>query len=159
MISPGCSFTFAGLKQTLRAIDGDIELRKAVKLKRNYRMNKGTLEMANAIINVIKKNFPDAIESFQEEEAMKDLGLNVALLDWKEAINIESRPSFGVHQAIVYASDNSLDAVNETMNQWLNQHPFILSSLDSKGMWEEEFKSSEFANLISNFFCLLPTRS
>lgn len=47
MISPGCSFKFKGMKQTLLAIRDDITLRKEVKLKRNYRMNRGTLEMAN----------------------------------------------------------------------------------------------------------------
>lgn len=77
MISPGCSFTFNGFKDTLREIRQEVELGKVVRLKRNYRMNRGTLEMANAILKVVKQNFPNAIESYQEEEAMKDLGLKV----------------------------------------------------------------------------------
>lgn len=81
LISPGCSFTFKGFKETILSIRGDVKLRKVVRLKRNYRMNRGTLECANAIIKVIKQNFPKAIESYQEEEAMKDLGLKVKWLD------------------------------------------------------------------------------
>jgi hypothetical protein len=96
-------------------------------------MNRGTLEMANAVILLIKQHFPKAIESYQKEEAVKDLGLKVALLDWEKAIGAEN-PSFGVEQAIIYGSDIDLEAVHDSMNEWLNNHPFILSSLDSKGM-------------------------
>lgn len=98
-------------------------------------MNRGTLEMANAVIKVIKSYFPGAIESYQKEEAMKDLGLKVALLDWEKALAAEKKPSFGLDQAIIYASDVDLDAVQNSMEEWPeNEHPFILSSLDSKGM-------------------------
>jgi hypothetical protein len=81
---------------------------------------------------VIKRNFPKAIESYQEEEAMKDLGLNVVLLDWNRALAAQN-PAFGPHQAVVFSSDRNLEAINESMNIWLNNHPFVLSSLDSKG--------------------------
>lgn len=81
---------------------------------------------------MIKRNFPKAIESYQEEEAMKDLGLNVVLLDWNRALAAKD-PAFGPQQAVVYSSDRNLEAINESMNRWLNNHPFILSSLDSKG--------------------------
>jgi len=135
------------MKQTLLAIRDDIELRKEVKLKRNYRMNRGTLEMANAIIGVIKHNFPKAIESYVKEEPMKDLGLKVALLYWDEAE--AETASFGLQQAVVYSSDSNPDAVNESMNYWLSNHPFILSSLDSKGTtWKK-------GNLTSTLLCLL----
>ena len=132
MISPGCSFRFSGMKQTLLAIRNDITLRKVEQLKRNYRMNKGTLEVVNAILQVIKQNFPGAVEYVAPEEAMKDLGLKVAMLDWDKAI--KEKASFGVQQAVVYSSDSSQEAVAESMSKWLNDHPFILSSLDSKGM-------------------------
>lgn len=98
-------------------------------------MNRGTLEMANALITLIKLHFPGAIESYQKEEAMKDLGLKVALLDWEKAITAEKRPSFGLEQAVIYAGDTDLGAVQKSMEKWPeNEHPFILSSLDSKGM-------------------------
>jgi superfamily I DNA/RNA helicase len=89
MISPGCSFTFAGLTQTLRSIRKDVVLRKVEQLRRNYRMTKGVLEVGNAILQALKTHFPGAIESPQPEIAMKDLGLKVALISWEDG-KIES---------------------------------------------------------------------
>ena len=38
MISPGCSFKFDGLKNTLLKVNPTLQLRKVEQLKRNYRM-------------------------------------------------------------------------------------------------------------------------
>ena len=46
MISPGCSFTFDGMKQTLRSLREDVELQKVEQLKKNYRMTKSVLEVS-----------------------------------------------------------------------------------------------------------------
>lgn len=77
MISPGCSFKFAGLQQTLRAVGGPgVSLNNKVeKLRRNYRMTKSVLDLGNAILLSLKKEFPDQIEYAKPEVPMKDLGL------------------------------------------------------------------------------------
>jgi superfamily I DNA/RNA helicase len=57
MISPGCSFTFDGLKQTLLAVTPGIEskLRHVHHLIVNYRTTKDILVMANTILDLAKK--------------------------------------------------------------------------------------------------------
>lgn len=115
MISPGCSFTFDGMKQVLRAIDQETQLSKVVKrLTRNYRTTRGVLEVGNAILQLLKQHFPSAIDSIKPREvAMKDLGLRVVLCDWDNAT--KEHVSFGVQQAVVLSSPK-----NET--RWTRQH-------------------------------------
>jgi hypothetical protein len=143
MISPGCSFTFDGMKQTLLAIREDVKLRKVEQLKKNYRMTKGVLDVGNAILRLLKRHFPHAIEYAQPEVAMKDLGLSVVLVDWEEAF--KQKASFGTQQAIIYsggieisgnrvAASNSSHRVAERISNWLGNHPFILTALDAKGL-------------------------
>lgn len=62
MISPGCSFKFGGLKQVLLSIKPDIELKKVEQLKKNYRMTKGVLDVGNAILQSLKRQFPGQVE-------------------------------------------------------------------------------------------------
>jgi hypothetical protein len=151
MISPGCSFSFDGMKQTLREIQsGSIVLRKVQQLRRNYRMTKGVLEVGNAILRVLKKNFPQAIEYAQPEIAMKDLGLDVKLVDWDAAFR--QKVSFGTQQALIYSTGTGRNCqvgtvdtgdrqeligpvgVLSRIKTWLGDHPFVLTSLDSKGL-------------------------
>eukprot|EP00977_Amphora_coffeiformis_P013898 scaffold3784_cov174-Amphora_coffeaeformis.AAC.3 len=133
MISPGCSFTFDGMKQVLRAIDRETELHKVVKLQRNYRMTKGVLEVGNAVLALLKKYFPSAIDSIEPKEiAMKDLGLRVVLCDWDNAMN--EPVSFGVQQAVVLSSPRNETRLTSSIADWLRNHPFILTALDSKGL-------------------------
>jgi superfamily I DNA/RNA helicase len=84
MISPGCSFTFAGLKQTLLAVKEGIEesLSRVHHLLVNYRTTKDVLDVGNQILCVAKNFFPGAIEFAHPEVAVKDLGLKVVLCDW-----------------------------------------------------------------------------
>lgn len=164
MIGDGTSFTFDGMKQTLRAVREGIALRKVQHLTRNYRMSKGVLEVGNAILGLLKKHFPHAIEYAPPEIAMKDLGLPVVLLDWDKAT--QSKVSFGVNQAVIYATPN--DGVAETISSWIGDHPFILSSLEAKGLefedvvvhafdyprkaWNLESKSFESLRLLKELY-------
>ena len=49
MISPGCAFTFTGLKEVLLEVRPGIEsnLKKPVKLGRNYRVTEDVLKVSN----------------------------------------------------------------------------------------------------------------
>lgn len=134
MISPGCSFRFAGLQQTLVALKPDVSLRKVEQLKRNYRMTRTVLELGNSLLRVLKKNFPAQIEYAQPEVAMKDLGLRVFLVKWGDALQIKAQ--LGLQQAIVYSSsgDERESGLTEKLNSWTNQHPLILSVLEAKGL-------------------------
>ena len=58
----------------------------------------------------------------------------VRICQWQEALNLEKQPRFGLNQALIYSSTNNPNEVDLEMNQWLNDHPFILTSLDSKGL-------------------------
>ena len=49
-------------------------------------------------------------------------------------MNLEKRPRFGPNQALIYSSTSNLDGVALAMNDWLNEHPFIMTSLDAKGL-------------------------
>jgi tetratricopeptide (TPR) repeat protein len=133
MISPGCSFTFDGLKQTLLSVAPGIEskLKEVHHLVINYRTTKDILVMANAILDRAKQAFPGAIEYALPETAVKDLGLRVVTCSWKDAM--QTSVKFGQNQVYIYSPSDS-DVLPEEARQWLNGHPFILSSLDSKGL-------------------------
>jgi superfamily I DNA/RNA helicase len=86
MISPGCSFTFDGLKQTLLSLQKGIEhqLSDAVHhLVVNYRTTRDVLQLGNAILAVARREFPNAIGFAPPEISKKDLGIKVLLCDWK----------------------------------------------------------------------------
>ena len=74
---------------------------------------------------------PDAIEYARPETAIKDLGIKVLLCHWEDAIQFNV--NFGVSQALIY---NGVDEpkVESEMSRWLNDHPFILTPLESKGL-------------------------
>jgi ATP-dependent exoDNAse (exonuclease V) beta subunit len=135
MISPGCSFKFAGLKQTLLSIQPGIEskLKKVDHLLVNYRTTKHILDVGNAILSIAKEYFPGAIEFARKERAVHDFGLPVVTCDWDEAM--ATLPSFGKDQALVYSfSKKEEQSSIIALQNWLGRHPFILSVLDSKGL-------------------------
>eukprot|EP00586_Coscinodiscus_wailesii_P010917 CAMPEP_0172513854 /NCGR_PEP_ID=MMETSP1066-20121228/255989_1 /TAXON_ID=671091 /ORGANISM="Coscinodiscus wailesii, Strain CCMP2513" /LENGTH=268 /DNA_ID=CAMNT_0013294293 /DNA_START=71 /DNA_END=874 /DNA_ORIENTATION=- len=132
MITPGCSFKFDGLKQTLLAIRPDVKLRKVEQLRKNYRMTKGTLQVGNALIRCLKKYFPHAIEYTKPETAMVDIGLRAIILDWDMAMKTKAK--FGVQQAVIFSSDVDESALFQSITKWIGDHPFVLSSLESKGL-------------------------
>jgi hypothetical protein len=133
MISPGCSFTFDGLKQTLLALEDGIEkkIKQVEHLLVNYRTTKDILMLGNEILSTVKAFFPGAIDFARPERARKDLGLKVAVCSWKRAF--EARAKFGDKQAFIYSTNNPNDILSDA-KEWLDNHPFILSSLDSKGL-------------------------
>jgi len=133
MISPGCSFTFDGLKQTLLNIESGIEkkLKNVQHLLINYRTTKDILALANAIVGKAREFFPGTIDFAQPEKTRKDLGLKVVLCNWKDAFN--SAAKFGENQAFVYSPVSS-EGIAVEAGEWLNNHPFILTSLESKGL-------------------------
>mmetsp|Transcript_20346 Transcript_20346/g.58415 ORF Transcript_20346/g.58415 Transcript_20346/m.58415 type:complete len:2357 (+) Transcript_20346:2738-9808(+) len=138
MISPGCSFKFSGLKQVLLSIQSGIEsdIKQVSHLLLNYRTTKHILQVGNAILSLAKKNHPGAIEFAGEERAVNDYGISVILCDWARAL--QTVPSFGEGQALIYSTGISAsNDEGETVSKfktWLNDHPFILSALDSKGL-------------------------
>lgn len=133
MISPGCSFHFDGLKQTLLSVRSGIEasLSSVSQLLVNYRTTKDVLDLANKVLGVARDTFPDSIPFARTEVANKDLGLRVVLCDWDVACreNID----LGTNQACVFSSANPAMLEKEAKN-WLGSQPFIMSSLDSKGL-------------------------
>ena len=133
MISPGCSFTFDGLKQVLLAIQPGLEPRlKSVKqLVINYRTTKDVLDLANAVLRIIQREFPGSIYFGQPETATKDLGTKVVLCDWSTAQ--AEKLTLGHNQALIYSCESNVD-FEKKMKEWLGTHPFILSTLDSKGL-------------------------
>ena len=156
MISPGCSFTFDGMKQTIRAIREDVKLRKVEQLKRNYRMTKGVLDVANDVLKKLKQYYPGAIESAKPEISMKDLGLRVVLLDWKENLSFSEPVRFGAQQAMIYSSPTGQrqSQLEKSLQAWLGNHPFILTSLESKGTWpcfKHRVSNLNVSNMISVF--------
>ena len=129
MISSGCSFSFAGLKETLSTIRPDVQLKDVDHLLVNYRTTKDVLELANAILSTAKRDFLGAIGFAQPEIAQKDLGHKVVLGTWDEAFS-EPR-KLGVNQAVIYSGKEELE---HKLMDWTSNHPFVLSSLDSKGL-------------------------
>jgi len=58
----------------------------------------------------------------------------VRVTHWQEAMQLKKPPRFGPNQALIYSSTGDPGGVASEMNKWLNSHPFILTSLDSKGL-------------------------
>lgn len=132
MISPGCSFKFVGLKETLIEINPQIQIRKVEHLKRNYRMTKAVLEVANAVLNKAKQHFPGQIEHAEPEIPMKDFGFKVSLASWSDAV--AGKVSFGTQQAIVYAGEENESDLFKKLDSWTGKHPLIFSVLEAKGL-------------------------
>ena len=110
MITPGCSYTFDGMKQTMLAVNSQVKMQKVRHLTRNYRMSKDVLDVGNAILGLLKTRYPHAIEYAPPEIAMKDLGFRVVLLDFGKAkqytnetaeVQAKKKLSFGTKQAVV----------------------------------------------------------
>lgn len=135
MVSPGSSFKFAGLKQTLLSLNPGIEtqLKDVAHLLVNYRTTVDVLELGNSILSKAKQFFPGAIEFAKKEKAVNDFGLKVIVMNW-EAATDETNPSFGKDQALIYSFDRDEEQNLSTIRKWLGDHPFILSVLDSKGL-------------------------
>lgn len=134
MISPGCSFKFAGLQQTLIAVKPDVALRKVEQLKRNYRMTRSVLDLGNSILKSLKSKFPGQIEYAQPEVAMKDLGLRVYIVKWNDALLIEA--NLDLQQAVIYSgsSDERESSLAGDLVRWTGNHPLIIPVLDAKGL-------------------------
>jgi tetratricopeptide (TPR) repeat protein len=133
MISPGCSFTFDGLKQTLLKLEGGIEekIKQVEHLLVNYRTTKDILALGNAILAKARHYFPSVIDFAKPETARKDLGLKVVVCNWKAALRTQTK--FGENQAFIYSTSCANEIILQA-NTWLNGHPFVLSSLESKGL-------------------------
>ena len=120
MITPGCAFTFDGMKQTLRAVDENITLHKVASLLKVSEVQRdvsglivvsaicpelpGVLEVANAILTKLKAHYPEVIDYVEKETAVKGLNLPVVLLEWAKAKTYDGRLKLGVNQAVVYTS-------------------------------------------------------
>ena len=63
MISPGCAFSFDGLKQVMRSVTPGIDqhLKGCANLLVNYRTTKDILEVGNQVLRTARSTFPDAI--------------------------------------------------------------------------------------------------
>lgn len=133
MISPGCSFSFDGLKQTLLTVRSGIEakLSNISNLLRNYRTSKEVLHFGNEVLSIGKKSFPGAIPFAKKEIAMKDLGLKVVLCDWKKAFSVKVK--LGANQALIYSCSDP-ESFEVKAVTWIGKHPFTLTSLESKGL-------------------------
>ena len=134
MISSGCSFTFDGLKETLLALEEGIEsrLKKVDHLLVNYRTTRDILTLGNKILATARICFPGAIDFAKPERARKDLGLKVTICGWNAAFGTKAK--FGEDQAFIYSSTSDTSGLVSTAKEWLDNHPFILSSLESKGL-------------------------
>jgi len=136
MIAVGCSFKFDGLKQTLLAVTPGIEsrLKKVHHLLINYRTTADVLRVGNIILDLAKKYFPNSIEYAQPEQATKDNNIKVVWCAWNDAFQIQNL-SFGDNQALLCGADeNGISKLIEASNEWLSNHPFILTTVDSKGL-------------------------
>ena len=137
MISPGCSFTFDGLKQVMRevcagkSIDHLLKGKRCANLLVNYRTTKDILDVGNSVLQLAKSNFPNAIAHARQERAVKDLGLKVLLVYWNEAI--KTNTSFGTEQVIITSSHDE-KAIELEMKEWISSRGFVLAVLDSKGL-------------------------
>lgn len=87
--------------------------------------------MGNQILATARAFFPGAIDFAKPEIARKDLGLKVALCSWNSAF--KSKAKFGDDQAFIYSSNEPGDLLRDA-TVWLDNHPLILSSLESKGL-------------------------
>lgn len=162
MISPGCSFHFDGLKQTLLAVRSGIEkqLTTVTQLLVNYRTTKDVLLLANAVLRRAQRAFPKNIPFARQEIARIDHGLRVILCDRDCALR--EKVQLGTNQALVYSSPYEIpespmigvtgsSSASTTTNdrfswvelrrivqEWLDTHPFIMSALESKGLEFED---------------------
>ena len=136
MISSGCSFKFAGLKQTLLAIQPGIESKlgkgSLQHLLVNYRTSKKILEVGNAVLFMAHRHYPGTIENMLPERTTKDNGIKVVLCEWEKALLV--KPSFSPNQALVCSSLSH----SEELTGWLGDHPFFLDSIESKGLEFED---------------------
>ena len=87
--------------------------------------------MANTILEMLKKTFPGALGYVRPESAVKDLGLHVVTCKWHDAIR--TKVNLGLNQVFIYSPSDS-ETLPLEATSWLGNHPFILSSLDSKGL-------------------------
>ena len=133
MISPGCSFTFDGLKQVMLSVREGIESKLSCvsHLFVNYRTTKDVLDVANEVLQILRSNFPRAITFSRPETARKDLKLKVVLCE--RSLALAQSVKLTANQAIVFSSKN-LEETEQEMVRWVGSHPFILSSSDSKGL-------------------------
>ena len=79
--------------------------------------------------------FSDQIAHSLPEIAMKDLGLKIHICDFDDATSLTVK--FGHNQALIHSSEDASDSDSNNviaLRQWLKDHPFILTSLDSKGL-------------------------
>ena len=150
MISSGCSFTFDGLKQTLLALEEGIEskLKQVDHLLVNYRTTKDILTLGNKILATARKFFPGAIDFAKPERARKDLGLKVTICGWDAAFRAKAK--FGEDQAFIYSAQNDAGELVRAAKEWLDNHPFILSSLESKGLEFNDVSSKDCLRFIQN---------
>jgi hypothetical protein len=129
-------FTFDGLKQVLLSLKAGIESRlsKVSHLLVNYRTTKDILSLGNSILSLAKKNFPAQIAHSLPEVAVKELGLKVRICEFETALSLSV--NFGHNQAMIYSGDgrDSNRDNSIALHLWLKDHPFILSSLESKGL-------------------------
>lgn len=97
-------------------------------------MTKSVLELGNAILLTLKKDFPDQLEYARPEVPMKDLGLRVYVVKWKDALSIDA--SLDMQQAIVYSGsgEEKEAALSGQLSKWTANHPLILTVLDAKGL-------------------------
>lgn len=51
---------------------------------------------------------------------------------------MKESPKFGINQALIFTSTHDIEMTFADMKQWLNSHPFILTTLDSKGLEFED---------------------
>ena len=107
------------------------KLKQVVHLLVNYRTTNDILMMGNQILATARAFFPGAIDFAKPEIARKDLGLKVALCSWKAAFKAKSK--FDEDQAFIYSSNKPGDLLRD-VTVWLDNHPFILSSLESKDL-------------------------
>ena len=52
----------------------------------------------------------------------------------KEALNLEKAPRLDTNQALIFSSTININKLESEMNEWLDSHPLIFSSLESKGL-------------------------
>lgn len=58
--------------------------------------------------------------------------LQVLWCYWEDAM--AEKPSFGANQALIFTSTYDSDVIFKKMDAWLKSHPFILTTLDAKGL-------------------------
>lgn len=135
MISPGCAFTFAGLKDVLMAIDPTVlpRLRDCQhRLRINYRAAPDIVELGNDILQTLHDTFPDAIGFVKPEQSGRmSIHARALLCTWTEVL--DASLCLSPEQAVIYTNSGMTARVRTLLDQ-LNDHPFAMSSLESKGL-------------------------